>query len=111
MAANFFGRISGWDLLNLAHKLQRMRCDLFRSQGRRGIRPQRFAIGVVSVRFESKTHGAAVPFAAAGVETREPRSTAERQNQYSGRQRVERPEVADAAKTNNAAHGFNHIVR
>ena len=73
--------------------------------------PSALAIRVVGIGRETEPHGAGVALAAAGVKARETSGAAEREHQHAGRQRIERAEMADLAKSDQPAHGFDDVVR
>ena len=45
------------------------------------------------------------------IKLREPRGPAEQQHQHAGRERIECAEMADLAKSENAASGVHDVVR
>src|ERR1700678_138362 len=63
-AVNFLRGIRRRNLLNLSQKLRGEGGDLFGAQCRGGVWSERFAVGVVSIRFKSETHRAGVALAA-----------------------------------------------
>src|ERR1700683_2454696 len=88
-----------------------MRFQLFRVESGSGIRAERVAVGIVGIRGKAETHRAGVALATPGIEAREPCSATERENENPRCQRIERAEMADAAKSDEAAHGFDDVVR
>ncbi len=75
------------------------------------VRPERFAIRIVGIGGKAETHRAGIALAAAGIESRQPRGAAERQHQHARGQRIERAKVPDLPESDQAAHGFDHVVR
>src|ERR1700722_843936 len=110
-AANFLGGIRRRDLLNFSQELQGVSGDFLGVQDRSGICSQGFAVGIVGVGFKTKTHRAAIALAATGIKTCEARGASERKNQDAGSERIERAEMADAAKAHDPPHGFDNVVR
>ena len=83
----------------------------FRIKRRRRILAGRIAIGVVRIRRESEAHRAGVSLSPPAVKAREPRRPPERQHQNAGRERIERAQMADLPKSDEPAHGLDHVVR
>ncbi len=75
------------------------------------VRTERRAIGVVGVRGKAEAERGVVALAASHIKLREARGAPEQQHQNARRQRIERAEMADLPKPDDAAHGFDDVVR
>src|SRR5580704_18081470 len=105
-------RGKGWrSLLSFTEELLRERRDLFGIQRGCGIRTERFAIGVIGVGGKPETDGAGVTLAAATVKPCQTSGAAQRQDKDAGCKRVERAEMANLPKADEAPNGFDDIVR
>jgi hypothetical protein len=98
-------------LLNVSDELRRQRSDLFRVKRRRRIWAERLSIRVIRVGGKTEPHRAAISFAPTRVKAGESCCASERQHQHTCCERIERSEMADLAKADEPAHGFNDIVR
>src|SRR5208282_5704835 len=109
--AYFLRRICGRSLLNLPGKARRIGCEFVGVQRGSRVRTERFSIGVIRIGLKTETHRAGVAFAASSVETRQARGAPQRQHQHARGLRIERAQMADAAKSRELAHGFDDVVR
>ena len=79
--------------------------------GLRGcIRPERGAVGIISVRSEAETDDSLIGLLRRTVKLRQTGEAAGDEWKHAGGKGVERPEVADGSLAKNAAHAVDHVV-
>ncbi len=109
-AANFFGREGRRDLLDDAEESGGELLELLKVKVDGTNFADGFAIGIVSIGGEAEADHAFISFLRRDVKLRQPCEIADHQRKYTGGQRIERPEMADGALAENAAHAVDHVV-
>src|SRR5580700_4463943 len=110
-ALDFLGGKRRRRLLELAGEAGGQPLEVFFIQLRVGVRAERRAVRVVGIGGKPEAEGALITLAAAGVKLSETRGPSEEQNQNAGSERVQRAQMADLPKAEDAADGFDHVMR
>src|SRR5262245_28030873 len=108
---NFLGRECRRHLLKNSDSIARkfLQSGTIESWGE--IRSLCLAFGIIRIRCKPEAEAGGVSFAAPGIKLDEPRSFPKQQNEYTGRKRIERAEMADLAETGEIAHRVDNVVR
>lgn len=109
-AVNLFGRKRGRGLQKAAGQAGGEALKLFGIERRSGIGTECGAVGVIRIRGETEAERGFVTLAPAGIELCEARGASQEQHQDASGQWIERAEMADLAKSEQAADGVDDVM-